>query len=90
MASVLDTARRSGDARHALEVARDSLNTESPGDAAISSDVRDLIKDTTARIDHPLDADGFLQQLIRLATLNAEVGYRHSEFRGRWPEDNHD
>jgi len=44
VASVLETARRGGDGRYALDVARQSLNGNSPGDSFTAQRVRDTIK----------------------------------------------
>ena len=77
VASVLETARRGGDARHALDVARRSLNTDPPGDSFTAHRVRDTIKQALDDSRQPLNADGLVQRLIEIATLNAVAGEKY-------------
>jgi hypothetical protein len=74
VASVLETARRGGDARYALDVARQTLNDNSLGDSFIAHSVRDTIKQALDDSRQPLDADGLVRRLIEIATLNAAAG----------------
>ena len=74
VAAVLETASRDGDARHALEVARESLNAGAPGDAFTAQRVRDTIKQALDDTRQPFDADGLVRRLIEIATLNAAAG----------------
>lgn len=76
VASVLETARRGGDARHALDVARQSLNDNPLGDIFIAHSVRDTIKQALDDSRQPHDAEGLVQRLIEVATLNAAAGER--------------
>ena len=74
VASVLETAWRSGDARHALDVARQTLNDNPLGDFFVAHSVRDTIKQALDDSRQPLDADGLVRRLIEIATLNAAAG----------------
>ena len=81
VASVLETARRGGDGRHALDVARQSLNDNPSGDFFTAQRVKDTIKKALDESKGPLDADGLVRRLIDLATLNAAAADKHSKLR---------